>query len=179
MISDCYQLQENQRKNDPLTVKTPPPPAWAARLPCWPAVRRPYARRSLAHFAQRLPCFLSPAPCPAPAPIPRRPCKVQQGKNPHKPLRRKASRRMPKRYRNQHSRRRRWGRIKPGSWAGSSAWGYGSPGRSGRSGARGSPGAFLLPSCHAPIPRSMSASQAGRRAKAGISVSVQKAPVKE
>ena len=25
MISDCYQLQENQRKNDPLTVKTPPP----------------------------------------------------------------------------------------------------------------------------------------------------------
>lgn len=28
MISDCYQLQENQRKNDPLTVKTPPPLHW-------------------------------------------------------------------------------------------------------------------------------------------------------
>ena len=48
--------------------------------------------------------------------------------------------------------------------------------------ARGSPGAVLLPSCpcsgHAPIPRSMSDCQAGRRAKAGISVSVQKTPVK-
>ena len=28
MISDCYQLQENQRKNDPLTVKTPSPLHW-------------------------------------------------------------------------------------------------------------------------------------------------------
>ena len=28
MISDCYQLQENQRKNGPLTVKTPPPLHW-------------------------------------------------------------------------------------------------------------------------------------------------------
>ena len=27
MISDCDELQENQRKNDPLTVKTPPHPA--------------------------------------------------------------------------------------------------------------------------------------------------------
>ena len=25
MISDCYQLQENQRKNGPLAVKTPSP----------------------------------------------------------------------------------------------------------------------------------------------------------
>lgn len=28
MISDCYQLQENQRKNDPLAVKTPSPLHW-------------------------------------------------------------------------------------------------------------------------------------------------------
>ena len=28
MISDCYQLQENQRKNGPLTVKTPSPLHW-------------------------------------------------------------------------------------------------------------------------------------------------------
>lgn len=109
MISDCYQLQENQRKNDPLTVETPPPPAGADRLPCWPAVRRTYPRRSLAPFAQRLPFHLSPALAPAPATIPRRPCEVQQGKKPRKPLRRKASWRMPKRYRNQHSRRRRLG----------------------------------------------------------------------
>ena len=165
MISDCYQLQENQRKNDPLTVKTPSPLSGLsvspAGLSCGGYAPGEFSPR----LAQRFPCSLSPAP----APIPRRPCKVQQGKKSHKPLRHKASRRMPKRYNFQHSRRRRWGRIKPGSWAGSSAWGYGSPGRSGRSGARGSPGAVLLPSCpapvHAPISRNRPACQAGRRAK--------------
>lgn len=33
MISDCDELQKNQAQNDPLTVKTPPPPALVPLLP--------------------------------------------------------------------------------------------------------------------------------------------------
>ena len=61
---------------------------------------------------------MSPAaPAPAPAPA----WAAPWGEKPRKALRVNGSGRMPKRYRNQHSRRRRWGRIKPGSWPGSSA----------------------------------------------------------
>lgn len=62
MNSDCYQLQENQRKNDPLTVKTPPPclgcpsPLLASLAENIPPANHPPPLR------QRFPC--SPCPCP-------------------------------------------------------------------------------------------------------------------
>ena len=97
MISDCYQLQENQRKNGPLTVKTPPPctgspPAWWMQGGRWWA-------HCLRLILRRCTPFLRPSLCHAS----RRPCEFQQGKKPSKPLRRKASRQMLKRYKFQHS----------------------------------------------------------------------------
>lgn len=85
MISDCYQLQENQRKNDHLAVKTPPPPAGADRLPCWPAVRRTYPRRSLAPLRSVSP---STYPPPLPLPLPQFPAvraKSSRARSPAKP----------------------------------------------------------------------------------------------
>lgn len=85
MISDCYQLQENQRKNGPLAVKTPSPPAGADRLPCWPAVRRTYPRRSLAPLRSVSP---STYPPPSPLPLPQFPAvraKSSRARSPAKP----------------------------------------------------------------------------------------------
>lgn len=85
MISDCYQLQENQRKNGPLAVKTPPPPAWAARLPCWPAVRRPYPRRSLAPSRAALPLLTIPRPMPCPVQLPAARANSSRARSPANP----------------------------------------------------------------------------------------------
>ena len=86
MISDCYQLQENQRKNGPLAVKTPPPPALSVRLPCWPAVRRIHPRRSLAP-SRAAPHLLTcpPALCLAPVPTPAARAKSSGARSPVNP----------------------------------------------------------------------------------------------
>ena len=101
MISDCYQLQENQRKNGPLTVKTPPPctgspPAWWMQGGRWWA----HCLRLLLRRRRSLPPAL-PLPC-----FPLR-GRSQAGRKSRKALRVNGSGRMLKRYKFQHSLRRR------------------------------------------------------------------------
>ena len=139
MISDCYQLQENQRKNDPLTVKTPSPPCTGSPPAWWMqgGRLRAHCLRLILRRRRSLPPAL---------PLSRFPLgEFKQGAKPRKALRVNGSRRMPKRYNFQHSRMRRWG-----------AGGAGGRDQAGREdGATGSPGASrppaLLPySGHAP-----------------------------
>lgn len=59
MISDYDELQKNQAQNDPLTVKTPPPPARAPLLP---------GGCRAAGYAAGVMSPAVPAPAPAPAP---------------------------------------------------------------------------------------------------------------
>ena len=168
MISDCYQLQENQRKNGPLAVKTPPPPAWAARLPCWPAVRRPYPRRSLAPSRAALPLLTIPRPMPCPVQLPAARANSSRARSPANPCGIRLPEQMLKRYRNQHSRRRRRGPLWPRSSAGRRSF----PRSKWAKWAKVWQGAPLVPSSCPPAllrpctqTRSMPACQAGRRAK--------------
>lgn len=182
MISDCYQLQENQRKNGPLAVKTPSPPALSIRLPCWPAVRRIRPRRSLSPSRAASPYHL---PRPMPCPCTNFPPSVRSpaGQEVPQTLAAQGSPANAEKVQipalTEGQTGRRWCR-----WAGSCAGHAGvSPGRSR---ARGSPWCFS-PSCPPALlrpctqTRSMSCCliEQGRRAKGAISVSVAKTPVKE
>lgn len=96
MISDCYQLQENQRKNGPLAVKTPSPPCTGSPPAGWAQGGR--WRAHCLRLILRRRRSLPPAPLPC-FPIRGR---SQAGRKSRKALRVNGSGRMPKRYKFQH-----------------------------------------------------------------------------
>ena len=185
MISDCDELQENQRKNGPLTVKTPSPPCTGSP-PAW----RMQGGVWLAHFLRLI--LRRRRSLPPALPLSRLPLRgrSQAGRKAPQSLARQRLRANAEKVQKPAFTAAKVGQDQAGIMGRIKRRAAKFPpvevGEVGEGVARGSPGAVLLPSCPAPAMhpnaqqgQPLPACQAGRRAKAGISVSVQKTPVKD